>query len=88
VPHVITRHTHPKARPETPEPAPAPATGIDYLQLVAGTHHEQVAADDNIGFHALYSRLSGQPTDSGTGQIPGQMSIDELTGEQPQEAGA
>ena len=34
LPHHITRHAHPKARPETPEPAPAPATGIDYLQLV------------------------------------------------------
>jgi hypothetical protein len=35
VPHMITRHAHPEARPETPEPVPAPATGIAYLQLVA-----------------------------------------------------
>ena len=35
LPHNITRHAHPKARPETPEPAPAPATGIDYLELTA-----------------------------------------------------
>lgn len=33
VPHRIGRHVHPKARPET-APAPAPATGIDYLTLV------------------------------------------------------
>ena len=55
LPHVITRHAHPKARPETPEPAPAPATGIAYLHLVADAHHQQVAAEERIGFHALYS---------------------------------
>ena len=27
LPHTITRHAHPKARPETPEPAPAPRPG-------------------------------------------------------------
>ena len=32
VPHRITRHTHPKAKPEQPPP-PRP-TGIDYLKLV------------------------------------------------------
>jgi transposase InsO family protein len=74
VPHVITRHAHPKARPETPEPSPAPATGIAYLQLVADAHHQQVA-DERIGFHALYSQLSGQ--------IPGQMSFDDLPGDDP-----
>jgi putative transposase len=71
VPHRITRHTHPKARPETPEPAPAPATGIAYLQLVADTHHQQVADDERIGFHALYS-TSPEPE-----QIPGQLTIDD-----------
>src|SRR6478609_1236527 len=35
VPHLITRHAHPKTRPETLEPTPAPTTGIAYLQLVA-----------------------------------------------------
>jgi len=70
VPHLITRHAHPKARPETPEPAPAPATGIAYLQLVADAHHQQVANDERIGFHALYSQLPAQ--------IPGQLSIDDL----------
>jgi putative transposase len=78
VPHVITRHAHPKARPETPEPAPVPSTGIAYLQLVADTHHSQVAHDERIGFHALYST----PPGSATGQIPGQLSIDDLTDDQ------
>ena len=61
LPHVITRHAHPKARPETPEPAPAPATGIAYLHLVADAHHQQVAAEERIGFHALYSTQSSRP---------------------------
>jgi putative transposase len=79
VPFRITRHAHPKTRPETPEPAPAPATGIDYLHLVAHTHHQQVASDDRIGFDALYSR---------TEQIPEQPSLDGLTDdEQNQETG-
>jgi hypothetical protein len=75
VPHLITRHAHPKARPETSEPAPVPSTGIAYLQLVADAHHQQIAADDRIGFHALYSAAP----DHSPGQIPGQLSIDDLT---------
>lgn len=75
VPHVITRHTHPKARPETPEPPPAPATGIAYLDLVAATHHDQVRGEERIGFHALYSSASDS---AARGQIPGQMSIEDL----------
>ena len=85
VPHRITRHTHPKARPETPEPAPAPATGIAYLQLVADTHHQQVADDERIGFHALYS-TAPQPE-----QIPAQLTIDDAPADgqtRQQEAGA
>lgn len=42
VPHRIGRHVHPDAHPET-APAPPPATGIDYLALVAAQHREQVA---------------------------------------------
>ena len=75
VPHVITRHAHPKARPETPEPAPAPATGIAYLQLVADAHQQQLITDDRIGFHALYSTAP----DHSPEQIPGQLSFDDLT---------
>ncbi|MBA2323019.1 MAG: hypothetical protein H0V92_03010, partial [Pseudonocardiales bacterium] len=68
-------HTHPKARPETPEPPPAPATGIAYLQLVAKTHHQQALEDELIGFHALYSTQPPPPPDDG--QLPGQLSIDD-----------
>jgi putative transposase len=72
VPFRITRHAHPKARPETPEPAPA--TGIAYLQLVADAHHQQVAVDDRIGFDALYSRAEHNPQPS-----PEQSSLAERT---------
>jgi putative transposase len=81
VPHRITRHAHPKARPETSEPAPAPATGIAYLQLVADAHHQQIAAEERIGFHALYSTGQSSPPDSEPpqgGQFAGQLSIDDV----------
>ncbi len=85
LPHLITRHAHPKARPETPQPLPASATGIAYLQLVADTHQQQVAADERIGFHALYSSAPGS---AATQQIPGQPSIDDLIEDQsPSELG-
>jgi putative transposase len=85
VPHVITRHAHPKARPETPEPPPAPATGIAYLHLVADTHQQQVIKDQRIGFHAIYSTRDP----AAAGQIPGQLSIgDVIDGDAGPEAGA
>ena len=71
LPHTISRHTHPKAKPETPEPEPAAGTGIDYLALTAAAHHEQLRRDERIGYHALYGS-------SDDGQIPGQLSIDDL----------
>ena len=89
VPFQITRHAHPKARPETPALPPAPATGIAYLNLVADAHHQQVAADERIGFHALYSTQHTSPDDGhpddghpddghpDDGQLPGQLSIDD-----------
>ena len=70
LPHTISRHTHPKAKPEIPEPEP-PATGIDYLALTAAAHHEQLRRDERIGYHALYGD---------DGQIPGQLSLDDLDG--------
>jgi putative transposase len=89
VPHRITRHTHPKARPETPDPAPAPATGIAYLQLVADAHQQQIAAEERIGFHALYCTAT-----SDREQLPGQLSItdtldhDDVAGEPAKQARA
>jgi transposase InsO family protein len=69
LPHTISRHAHPKAKPETPEPEPPPPTGIDYLALTATAHHEQLRRDERIGYHALYGD---------DGQIPGQLSIDDV----------
>jgi hypothetical protein len=53
VPFHITRHTHPKAKPETVEPAPA-RTGISYLDLVAHAHQHNLGADPRTSFQALY----------------------------------
>ena len=80
MPHKITRHAHPKARPETPEPAPAPPTGIDYLAMVADTHHHRVAADESINFDALYPPPDRHLTDRHRpdGELPGQLSIDDI----------
>jgi transposase InsO family protein len=87
VPHRITRHAHPKARPETVQAPAAPATGIAYLQLVADTHHERVAADERIGFHALYSTAISSTAGPETDQPPGQLSIDDALGEDAATAG-
>ncbi len=51
VPHRISRHSHPKARTDVPAPPP-PATGIDYLGLVAARHEAELARAIN------YSQLS------------------------------
>lgn len=78
VAHTITRHVHPKARPETPEqPIPA-ATGIDYLELTARTHHEQIRADRRIGYDALFSGRVDGDADDGT-ETSGQLSITDIT---------
>lgn len=69
--HVIRRHTHPKARPETVE-APAPATGIDYLKLVKADHDQKTKEQERIGYQTLYA------TGPGDGQLPGQLSIDDI----------
>lgn len=87
LPHHITRHVHPKARAETPEPPMPPATGIDYLELTAHTHHLQVRADRRIGYDALFSKADqdtdGQCRGDDRGVVVGQLSItdlDDLTG--------
>jgi putative transposase len=56
-PYQITRHAHPKARPEHPgDPADAPrASGINYLALIAARHDQAVAGPVN------YAALAGQP---------------------------
>ena len=76
LPHNITRHVHPKARPEMPESAMVPATGIDYLELTERTHHQQVRADRRIGYDALFG--DGQDRSGDEGQIHGELSLDDV----------
>ena len=52
IPQVIARHSHPKARAEIPETAPAPVTGIDYTALIAAEHQAHLAAS-----HLSYADL-------------------------------
>ena len=53
VPQHIRRHAHPKAKPETPAAAP-PATGIDYLAIIAA-EHQAAARRHRIRYDALAS---------------------------------
>jgi len=41
--------------------------------LTAAAHHEQIRRDERIGYHALYSIFDD-------GQIPGELSIDDVVG--------
>lgn len=68
IPHRIGRHSHVKARPETP-PDPPAATGIDYARLIAEAHHAELSEGVN------YAALTG--TD---GELPGQLDL--LTGDE------
>jgi putative transposase len=54
IPYRITRHSHPKARPEISEPEPPKSTGINYLEIVAATDHD--GTGEHINFHALARR--------------------------------
>ena len=53
VPRKIGRHSHPKAKPEEPG-TPPPATGIDYLGIIAAEHAE-AARRHRIRYDALDS---------------------------------
>jgi putative transposase len=61
-PQQIRRHSHPRAKPETPA-APAPPTGIDYLGIIAAGH-EQAARRHRIRYDA--------PAEGGPAPEPGQ----------------
>ena len=77
----IGRHSHPKARPEQPEPAPPP-TGIDYLRLLDAAHTGQLA--DRINYAALTGHPDTDPeprTDPGDGQTPGYPWDEEVPGQ-------
>jgi putative transposase len=70
IPHQIGRHAHPKARPETPPPAPPTRTGIDYARLIDTAHQAQLARGVN------YTALSGSTHE----HVPGQLDL--LTGQE------
>jgi len=74
IPHRIGRHAHPKARPETPPPAPKPS-GIDYARLIDAAHQAELATGVN------YAALTGnQPAPHQHSEIPGQLDL--LTGQE------
>lgn len=60
-PFQISRHAHPKARPETCETAPAPATGIDYLALVDDQYTTTLAGKVNYAALAAGEQPAGDP---------------------------
>lgn len=59
LPFQISRHSHPKARPETPAEQPRPTTGIDYLALIDTAHTKELAA--KVNYAALHE---GEDTDA------------------------
>jgi putative transposase len=63
IPHRIGRHSHPKARPETPPETPKP-TGIDYAQLIDTTHTQQL--QQQINYAALLHTTIDQAADETT----------------------
>jgi putative transposase len=74
-PHHITRHSHPKARPEPLPADDAPrATGIDYLSLLGDQHDRQVAGRVNYAALAPASPAStagGEDARDGGGDTHG-----------------
>jgi putative transposase len=76
IPHLIGRHSHPKARPGQPAP-PAPATGIDYIGLIDAAHDARLAGDA-ISFAGLTGPASPD-------QLPGQVTTGEALSGNAQE---
>jgi putative transposase len=76
-PHHITRHAHPKARPEPLPGDDAPrATGIDYLALLGDRHARQDAVP--VNYAALTDPAPGDP---GAGQEQQEQQEEEGTGD-------
>ena len=76
IPHVIGRHSHPKARPEQPVP-PAPATGIDYMGLIDAAHDTRLASAA-----ISFAGFTDPPVLPGPAQLPGQLTIDQAIAEE------
>ncbi len=55
MPFQMTRHSHPKARPEVPAEEPKPTTGIDYLGLIDAAHTAELA--QRVNYAALVDAL-------------------------------
>jgi len=55
MPFQLTRHSHPKARPEVPAEEPKPTTGIDYLGLIDAAHTAELA--QRVNYAALADAL-------------------------------
>ncbi len=68
VPQRIGRHAHPQARRDL-DPAPAPATGIDYLRLVEAERDRDLATAAGIEFHQLTHPNEPTP-DTGNEESP------------------
>jgi putative transposase len=63
LPFQISRHSHPKARPEVPAEPPIPTTGIDYLALIDAAHTKELAA--KVNYAALHEPVpEGEDTDA------------------------
>lgn len=60
VPHTIGRHVHPQA--QEPAEQPRPASGIDYLRLIADEHERDWLAR-RINYHQLPDTASGERDD-------------------------
>ncbi len=68
-PHHITRHSHPKARPEDPvsgDEAPR-ATGVDYIALI-GEQHDRQQKEGPVNYHALMPPAGGHGGAPASGQ--------------------
>jgi putative transposase len=59
LPHQISRHAHPKARPETPTEPPRATTGIDYLGLLDAQHTATLA--QRVNYAALADQQAEEP---------------------------
>jgi putative transposase len=75
LPHRITRHSHPKARPETAETETPKPTGINYLGIIAATHQNDTGG--HINFHAL--ARSDHDSAAGPQEIPEQATATAAT---------
>jgi putative transposase len=62
-PFQVTRHSHPKARPETPAQDPLPHSGVDYLALLDAQHTRDAAG--KVNYAALLNDQTPPSPDRG-----------------------